>query len=457
MAGASLDIPSQRQSDTLSHRSDVEEGLRPPSMASSTMESWKYPRINLWRYLASNYSFIILGLNDAAYGALIPYLEKYYDVSYTVVSLVFLSPLAGYVTSALINNTLHVRFGQRGIAFLSPAAHLLAYVVVCVHPPYPVLIIAFIFAGFGNGLADAAWNAWIGGMANANELLGVLHACYGLGATLAPTVATSLITKANWKWYQFYYLAAGAAFLELCCMTATFWGSDAKTYRDLHPVTELLPSAEVEQSANKFVQFIEKHFGNSRTADALRSRVTWVCAIFISIYVGAEVGLGGWIVTFMMRVRHGSAFASGMSATGFWLGLTVGRIVLGFVTPRLFKSEKHAVIAYLLCTMVVELLFWLVPKFIVSAVMISLVGFFLGPLFPIAVVAATKLLPKHLHVAAIGFAAAIGASGATALPFAVGAIAQSKGVQILQPFILAILVACLGVWLFLPSLSKKKD
>jgi hypothetical protein len=35
------------------------------------------------------------------------------------------------------------------------------------------------------------------------------------------------------------------------------------------------------------------------------------------------------------RVRQGGAFASGMTATGFWLGITVGRVILGFVTPRL--------------------------------------------------------------------------------------------------------------------------
>lgn len=51
--------------------------------------------------------------------------------------------------------------------------------------------------------------------------------------------------------------------------------------------------------------------------------------------------LGGWIVTFMIRVRHGARFASGMTATGFWLGITVSRVTLGFVTGRL--GEKLAI------------------------------------------------------------------------------------------------------------------
>jgi fucose permease len=71
------------------------------------------------------------------------------------------------------------------------------------------------------------------------------------------------------------------------------------------------------------------------------ARVTWICAFFLLVYVGIEVATGGWIVTFMIRIRHGSAFASGMTATGFWLGITIGRFVLGFVTPRI--GEKLAI------------------------------------------------------------------------------------------------------------------
>jgi fucose permease len=157
----------------------------------------------------------------------------------------------------------------------------------------------------------------------------------------------------------------------------------------------------------------------------------------------------------MLRVRNAAPFDAGMTSVGFWLGLTVGRVVLGFVTPRLGLS--FALIGYLLLTMALELVFWLVPQFYVSAVAVALQGFFLGPMFPTVIVAATRLLPRHLHVSAIGFAAALGSSGAAVLPFAVGAIAQAKGVQVLQPIVLALLVVLLGLWLCLPRLGKKDD
>ena len=185
------------------------------------------------------------------------------------------------------------------------------------------------------------------------------------------------------------------------------------------------------------------------------ARVTWLCALFLLGYVGIEVALGGWIVVFMMRVREGAAFASGMTATGFWLGITVGRLILGFVTPRL--GEKVAIAIYLPIAMALQLVFWLVPQFYVSAVAVSLQGFFLGPMFPAAVVATTKLLPRHLHVSGIGFAAALGGSGGAIFPFVIGVIAQAKGVQVLQPIILALIVAIWIAWMGLPRINKKRD
>ena len=111
----------------------------------------------------------------------------------------------------------------------------------------------------------------------------------------------------------------------------------------------------------------------------------------------------------MMRIRHGAPFASAIVSTGFWTGITCGRILLGFVTPLL--GEQHAIYIYLLCAIIPEVLFWLVRNFVVSALMVAFLGFFMGPLFCFPMVAAAKLLPKRLHVSALGFGTAVGGGG----------------------------------------------
>ena len=246
-------------------------------------------------------------------------------------------------------------------------------------------------------------------MEQANQILGLLHGCYGVGAIISPVIATAMITRYGLGWWEFFYLMTGLLAVELVVVSAAFWGEDGEAYR---------VAARAESGEEK-----------GMTRLAVRKRTTWVAAIFVLVYFGAEggwmssrvsliwnllilsaVSTGGYIVLFMTQVRHGAPFPSGLTATGFWLGVTVGRITLGFVTPRI--GERLAVVLYIFCAIGVELLFWLVPQFIVSAVAIALVGFFLGPLFPSVIVIVTRILPRELHVASIGFSTALGGSGA---------------------------------------------
>jgi fucose permease len=117
----------------------------------------------------------------------------------------------------------------------------------------------------------------------------------------------------------------GMAVLELAATTTCFWKATAEEYK-----------ASLAQHPDA---------ANTSIKDAIMkkpaARVTWLCALFLLGYVGIEVALGGWIVEFMIQVRNGEPFASGMTATGFWLGLTIGRVILGFVTPKI--GEKRAI------------------------------------------------------------------------------------------------------------------
>ncbi|KAL2697544.1 hypothetical protein AAEP93_011448 [Penicillium crustosum] len=426
------------ESQTLQH-----EALSSSSESSCQVndEKWNHPRSNIAKTLATFWSFLIMGANDSAYGPLIPYLESYYNLSYTIVSLVFLSPLLGYATAAIVNERAHCAIGRRGVAFVSSLCHLIAYILNCVHPPYPVLVVSFIFAGLGNGLADSAWNAWIGNLHDANQLLGLLHGSYGVGAVISPLIASLLVADAGLPWYYFYYIMIGGATIEIFVCVACFWDSTGTSF-------QLAKKQQPGDTSEKA--------GLRRVLSTMPfARVTWICSIFLLGYVGVEVALGGWVVTFMKKVRHAAPFASSMTSTGFWLGITLGRVILGFVTPLI--GEKIAISIYISLDIAFCLILYLVPNFYAGAVAVSLQGFFLGPLFPAVVIVTTKLLPKHLHVSAIGFAAAFGGGGAAVLPFIVGVLAQAKGVEVLMPFIIALSGAMLLLWNCLPRVPRDRS
>jgi hypothetical protein len=115
--------------------------------------------------------------------------------------------------------------------------------------------------------------------------------------------------------------------IELVFTVTCFWDSDGASFRD---------SRKHQAGENPEKGGLRKILFTMPSA-----RVTWICAVFLLGYVGIEVALGGWIVTFMKEVRHAAPFSSSMTSTGFWLGIAVGRIVLGFVTPLI--GEKVAI------------------------------------------------------------------------------------------------------------------
>ena len=169
--------------------------------------------------------------------------------------------------AALFSDRLHRLFGRRGIAFFGPTCKITAYIVISTHPRYPAVVAVLSLAGMGNGLLDAAWNAWIGTMEQQNQLLGLLHGCYGLGATISPLVGTAMITKAQLGWWTFYYVMAGLVSVEVVAGTAAFWTATGAKYRDMNSL------GGEEKGMTKL---------------AVKQKVTLICSVFLLIYVGTE-------------------------------------------------------------------------------------------------------------------------------------------------------------------------
>ena len=245
----------------------VDENNGPFAEVVTAQQAWNNPKINIWRLSAAFLGFMVMGANDACYGPLIPSLEGYFKLSYTVVSLVFLSPFIGYVLAAFLSDRIHMLFGQRGVALIGPGCRLLSYVVLSVRPPYPVVLVFLVGAGFGNGLLDAAWNAYVGDMKNANQLLGIIHGFYGLGASLSPIIATTMVTKYELQWNTFFFIMVVLAFLDMAFSTFAFWAATGPEFR--------------KYSANS-------NTAGGRMRAVFKNKVTWICSLFLLSYVGSE-------------------------------------------------------------------------------------------------------------------------------------------------------------------------
>jgi fucose permease len=145
----------------------------------------------------------------------------------------------------------------------------------------------------------------------------------------------------------------------------------------------------------------------------------------------------------------------GYTATGFWLGITVGRMLMGH-TPTGKLGQKRIVYIYLILTLILYLLFWLIPSIVASSVAVALVGVSLGPIYPCTMNVLSKLVDdRELLVAVVGIVGGLGNVGGAVAPFTTGLLAQSKGVWVLQPVILSLIACMIGTWWFLPNIPSR--
>ena len=177
----------------------------------------------------------------------------------------------------------------------------------------------------------------------------------------------------------------------------------------------------------------------------LKFPATWWCAAYFLADVGVETAISGWVVSFMLRSRHATPYLAGLSSSGFWAGMAVGRLVLGPLTDRI--GVRKATALYFALAVGIEVLFAVLPYAVVSVVLMIVLGFLMGPLFPSGVIVVTQLLPKELHIAAVSFVASLGQVGGALLPFGIGAVVEGLGIGVFRYAILVQSTLAMAIWI----------
>ncbi|PYH97787.1 MFS general substrate transporter [Aspergillus ellipticus CBS 707.79] len=377
------------------------------------------------KIFSTNFAAFMAGMNDAAFGVLIPYIQPTYGVGLLQVSIIYLINFLGWVVASFANIHICSRIGTGGTLVVGASIQCIGYTLMFWGPPFPLFVAAFFFTGCGVALQDAQVNMFTITVNDAHRWLGILHAVYGVGTVLAPLIANTIASRMP-VWHYYYLLVMVIGLVNIVNLAWTF--------------RKGLFSPNVRNA---------KGSAGKELRETVTNRTVWILNGFFFLYVGAEVTAGGWLVQFLVSVRNGDPKKVGYIASGFWTGFTLGRVVLADITHQL--GERRMVFIYIALAAVMQVLFWLVPDITVNAITVCFLGFFIGPFYPVGLYVLTQLIPPELHVGAMGFTASLGNAGSAAFPFMTGAIASHIGLQILQPMMLGLLAGIAIFWYFVPK------
>lgn len=442
---------------------------------------WRHSTLLKLQVLAGFWNFILFGLADQAVGTVIPILEEYYSISDSHTGLIFLASTAGYFVVATVTEICHRKLGVRGVGIFGGFSMALSYLIVYQKPPYLIFVAAYFLSGLGFGSLDACLNGWMGNLVDLNQLLGILHGCYGIGCMILPPLVTRLLHKATnpWLWNDYYLVLSCFATTSMVFFAVVFRHETPAKYKFMVMINEARKmrqdkldddsddASENSASLESVVSVPEQNPDFSADpvplSVALGSKLVWSFAIIMFIYVGAESAFGTWLVTFLTRIKHLSYEKASYLATAFWTGLTLGRIFLGFVTAHYFLNELNANWCYMALSLLGHVLFCLVvltPFTWLLFPIVLFLGLFVGPIFPTNIVSAIRILPAKFHTSGVGFICAFGGGGAAAIPFLVGLVAETSDLGLrFYPYIIAFFyLVLLVLWTIVRTrnLSKLK-
>ncbi|KAF9049577.1 MFS general substrate transporter [Hymenopellis radicata] len=385
------------------------------------------------QHAALHWLMFLAGWNDGTTGPLLIRIEEVYNVNYTIVSLIFILACVGFVSGAIINMPLSPKLGFGKMIVLGACCQVVAYAIQAPGPPFPVLLIGYTIGGIGLAIQDAQANGYVASITEGKEAkMGYLHATYGFGALCAPLVATQFAYLPRWSFH--YMISLGLAILNVIFLVAVF------RFKDQDYCLAQIGEAEKEKAETEVEQ--------SEFRKILGNKTVHLLALFILVYVGVEVTIGGWIVTFIIRERHGGK-ASGYISSGFFGGLMLGRVLLIRVNKKI--GERRVLFLYTIIAIGLEVVVWVVPSIIAGGVAVSFVGFVLGPMYPIVMNHTSRILPPWLLTGSIGWIAGFGQAGSALFPFITGAMANSVGIYSLQPLLVAMMAFMAVLWAIVPN------
>lgn len=356
-------------------------------------------------------AFISLGLPDSLLGSGWSVMHTELGVPISFMGIVSMVISGGTIISSLFSDKLTTRFGTRIVTVMSVLLTVVALFGFSFSKQFWMLIVFAIPYGLGAGAIDAALNNYVAIHYKAKHM-SWLHCFWGVGTIVSPFVMGYALNHATWN---SGYRIVGYVQLAIAVLLLV-----------------TLPVWKVKESTTKEA----KKLGIS---GALKIKGVPFLLIGFFAYCAAEATAMQWASTYFVEVKEIAAERAAMFASLFYIGITIGRFVSGFITDK-FGDRKMITIgtSILICGIVA--LFLPIRSYIVAVIAFIVIGVGCAPIYPCIIHSTPQNFGAENSGAIIGIQMASAYVGSTFIPLLFGLIGNTIGFSIMPGYLLAFVI-----------------
>lgn len=363
-------------------------------------------------------AFISLGLPDGVLGSVWPVMRLELGLPLASAGLLGAIGSIGTVASALLSYRLINRFGTGKVTLVSVLMTSIALFGYSISSTLPALMLFAIPLGLGAGSVDSALNNYVALHYEARHM-NWLHSFWGLGATSGPAVM-GLVLSLNLSY------RAGYRTLALLQLLLVFVLSTSVPL--------------FERPGKQIVDVNKSSQGSSEKHKALPFAL-----LGFFLYCALEVSTGLWAASYLVEVKGLLPSEAALYGSLFFLGITSGRIISGFVSLRL-SNTKLIYLGLAIC--LVGLASLIISPLPIAGFSLLLLGFGCAPIFPSMIHETPRRFSIESSQRIIGLQMASAYGGSTVTPLLFGVLGTVVGLQwipLMQLTILLLLFLCMAM------------
>ena len=366
-------------------------------------------------------SFISLGLPDGLLGAAWPSMYPELGVSVSGAGAVSMVIALGTIVSSLMSDRLTCRFGAGKVTAFSVAMTACALFGFSISREYWMLILWAIPYGLGAGGVDASLNNYVA-IHYSSRHMSWLHCMWGVGASVGPYIMGWVLSGGH-HWSGGYRIVGVLQIILtiVLFLTLGLWKNRKTELGTAEPVP------------------MNKVFAIPGAKEIL---VTFFC------YCALEQTAALWASSYLTLSRGVERSTAAFFASLFFLGMTLGRGVNGFLTV---KFDDRTLIRMGAAVIGAGVGAMFLPGNLALAGLL-LVGLGCAPIYPCIIHSTPANFGPEKSQALIGVQMASAYVGTLTMPPLFGLIANHIGAWVMPVYLLTILV--LMVWMHERMLKK---